>query len=258
MAGQGPKSRCGKFKLTHYPVLGYDIAPTGGKLLVNAEEAERVRAIFELCLQHGSLESVLAEVQRQQWMTKRWRTRDGIEHAGQPFRKAGLERLLRNVLYVGQVAYHGEMYAGEHEAIVERVVWNRVQERLGDLRTGSKAKRVRVPRKSSMALEATERVPRITRLLALALKFEELIRSGAVSNYTVLAQLGRVSRARVTQMNGLLNLAPDIQEEILFLRAEEARQLRISEPAVRKLSATLLWEKQREQWRRLRPQISVL
>jgi hypothetical protein len=79
-----------------------------------------------------------------------------------------------------------------------------------------------------------------------------------VSNYTVLAQLGRVSRSRITQMTGLLNLAPDIQEEILFLRHEEARQLRISEPAVRKLSATLMWDKQREQWRRLRPQMSAL
>ena len=61
----------------------------------------------------------------------------------------------------------------------------------------------------------------VRRLLALALKFEELIRSGAVTNYTVLAQLGRVSRSRITQMTSLLNPAPDIQEEILFLRPEE-------------------------------------
>jgi DNA invertase Pin-like site-specific DNA recombinase len=240
------------------PVLGYDIAPTGGRLLVNPEEAERVRAIFALYLQQGSTEAVLAELQERQWTTKSWKTRDGTEHAGQLFQKAGLERLLRNVLYLGQVPYRGESYEGEQEAIVERAVWERVQERLGSQRTQSKAKKLRVPRKSASALKATERVPRITRLLALALKFEELIRSGAVSNYTVMAQLGRVSRARVTQMTSLLNLAPDIQEEILFLRPEEARQLRISEPSVRKLSATLLWEKQREQWRRLRPQTAVL
>jgi hypothetical protein len=162
--------------------------------------------------------------------------------------------LLRNVLYAGQVAHQGQLYTGEHEAIVERAIWERVQERLGNQRTVSKTKKLRVPRRSAVAQKTSQRVPRITRLLALVLKFEELIRSGVVSNYTVLAQLGQVSRARVTQMSGLLNLAPDIQEEILFLRPEEARQLRISEPAVRKLSATLLWEKQREQWRRLRPQ----
>jgi hypothetical protein len=95
-------------------------------------------------------------------------------------------------------------------------------------------------------------VPRITRLLALAQKFEELIGSGVVNNYAALAQVGRVSRSRVTQMTSLLNLAPDIQEEILFLRVEEAAQFRISEPSLRKLTATLLWNQQREQWRNLR------
>jgi hypothetical protein len=100
--------------------------------------------------------------------------------------------------------------------------------------------------------EATERVPRITRLLALALKFEEMIRSGVVGNYTVMAELGQVSRSRVTQVTNLLNLAPDIQEEILFLQPEEAEGLRISELSVRKLSAILAWGEQRAQWRRLR------
>ena len=239
------------------PVLGYDIAPTGGKLLVNPEEAERVRGIFELYLQHGSLEAVLAELRSRRWKTKSWRTRDDKEHAGRPFTKAGLERVLRNVLYVGQVPYQGEWFAGEQEAIVDRAMWEQVQQRLGNQRTVSQAKRLRI-RKPAAPLKVTERVPRITRLLALALKFEELIRSGAVSNYTVLAQLGRVSRSRITQMTGLLNLAPDIQEEILFLRPEEAQQLRISEPSVRKLSATLMWDQQREQWRRLRPQTLAL
>jgi hypothetical protein len=235
------------------PVLGYDIAATGSKLLVNPEEAERVRAIFALYLQHGSLEAVLAELRSRRWTTKSWRTRDDRENAGRPFTKAGVERVLRNVLYVGRVSYQGEWFEGEQEAIVDRAMWEQVQQRLGNQRTVSQAKRLRI-RKPAAPLKVTERVPRITRLLALALKFEELIRSGAVSNYTVLAQLGRVSRSRITQMTGLLNLAPDIQEEILFLRPEEARQLRISEPSVRKLSATLMWDQQREQWRRLRPQ----
>jgi hypothetical protein len=94
-------------------------------------------------------------------------------------------------------------------------------------------------------------------LLALALKFEEMIRSGVVGNYTVLAQLGQVSRSRVTQMTNLLNLAPDIQEEILFLRPEEAERLRISELSVRKLSVILEWGEQRAHWRRLRPPIET-
>ena len=104
----------------------------------------------------------------------------------------------------------------------------------------------------TLASEPTERVPRITRLLALAQKFEELIGSGVVNNYAALAQVGRVSRSRVTQMTSLLNLAPDIQEEILFLGVAEVAQFRISEPSLRKLTATLLWNQQREQWRNLR------
>jgi hypothetical protein len=95
----------------------------------------------------------------------------------------------------------------------------------------------------------------VTRWLSLALKFEEMIRSGVVDNYAVLAQLGEVSRSRITQMTNLLNLAPDIQEEILFLRPAEAERLRMSEPLVRKLSAILEWGEQREHWRRLRQPI---
>jgi DNA invertase Pin-like site-specific DNA recombinase len=237
------------------PVLGYDIAVTGGKLVVNPEEARRVQEIFALYLQHRSLGAVLDEMKVRQWTTKRWRTREGKKHLGRPFTKASLERLLRNVLYLGQVSHQGEVYPGEQEGIVERPVWERVQASLvkaqEDCEVAAGSAREKKSQLAAVAAPA-ERVPRITRLLALALKFEELIRSGSVSNYAVLAQLGQVSRARVTQMTGLLNLAPDIQEEILFLRSDEAKQLRLSEPLLRKLTATLLWNQQREQWRNLR------
>ncbi len=63
------------------------------------------------------------------------------------------------------------------------------------------------------------RVPRVARLLALALRFEELVRAGVVADYAEVARLGRVSRARLTQIMNLLDLAPDIQEAILFLPA---------------------------------------
>src|ERR1700693_228847 len=77
------------------PVLGYDIAPGGGKLLVNVEEANQVQAIFALYLQHRSLDAVLTEMQARLWTTKRWRTRDGHEHLGRSFTKPTLVRLLR-------------------------------------------------------------------------------------------------------------------------------------------------------------------
>src|SRR5207237_250990 len=96
----------------------------------------------------------------------------------------------------------------------EKSVWTRVHELLSQEQNGTCAaaesylEKKKIRSRRSPSAEPTERVPRITRLLALALKFEELIRSGVVGNYTVMAQLGQVSRSRVTQVTNLLNLAP--------------------------------------------------
>jgi len=171
-----------------------------------------------------------------------------------------LERLLKYRLYVGQVSHFEEVYPGEQEAIVELAAWDRPTRGSQRAEWGMSCNGIfpapgawKSSESGPRSAGANRRAPRITRLLALALKFAELIRSGVVSNYAALAQLAQVSRSRITQMTGLLNLAPDIQEEILFLRSEEAQQFRISEPSVRRLSATMLWSRQREHWRSLRP-----
>ena len=69
-----------------------------------------------------------------------------------------------------------------------------------------------MPRKAQPA----EKVPRVARLLALAHKFQGTLDRGEVESMAELARLGRVSRARVTQVMDLLMLAPDIQEDVLF------------------------------------------
>ena len=84
--------------------------------------------------------------------------------------------------------------------------------------------------------------------MALALKFEQMMREGVVHNYAVLAALGQVSRSRLTQVMNLLNLAPDIQEQILFLTWETAEQRGIHERSVRQLSSQLSWTEQRARW----------
>jgi hypothetical protein len=61
------------------------------------------------------------------------------------------------------------------------------------------------------------RVPRVARLVALALRLEALVQSGAIATYAELARLGHVSRARITQIVNLRWLAPDLQEAVLFL-----------------------------------------
>jgi hypothetical protein len=60
-------------------------------------------------------------------------------------------------------------------------------------------------------------IPRIARQMALAIRLEGLIKDETVQNYAELAQLGRVTRARMTQIMKLLQLAPDLQEQLLFL-----------------------------------------
>ena len=95
----------------------------------------------------------------------------------------------------------------------------------------------------------TGRVPRVTRLLALAHRFEKLIRDGEVRDYADLARLGHVTRARLTQIMNLLNLAPDIQEEILGLPAVTAGDDPIRERQLRPIMATPDWNKQRRAWR---------
>jgi hypothetical protein len=92
------------------------------------------------------------------------------------------------------------------------------------------------------------RVPRIARLMALAIRFDELIRRGEVKDYAELARLGHVTRARVTQIMNLLNLAPDIQEELLFLPAVTAGTDIVKEWQVRPVAAAANWRLQRDLW----------
>jgi hypothetical protein len=80
-----------------------------------------------------------------------------------------------------------------------------------------RARRSARPKATEAPATAPARLPRITRLMALAIKLQEMVDRGEIRDYADLARLGYVSRPRITQIMNLLNLAPDIQEEILFL-----------------------------------------
>ena len=101
------------------------------------------------------------------------------------------------------------------------------------------------------AAPAVGRVPRIARLMALAIRFDELIRRGEVKDYAELARLGHVTRARVTQIMNLLNLAPDIQEQILFLPPIELGDDPLKEWQMRPITKHLQWRAQQKEWERL-------
>jgi site-specific DNA recombinase len=108
------------------PVLGYDVDPTGGRLIVNDKEAQRVREIFQLFKTHRSLLKVVAELASRRWRNKSWRSKSGIQHVGRPFTAATVRCLLTNAIYAGQVRYRGEIYPGEHSPLVEPELWEEV------------------------------------------------------------------------------------------------------------------------------------
>jgi hypothetical protein len=93
------------------------------------------------------------------------------------------------------------------------------------------------------------RLARVARLMALALRFEMLVRNGAVANYAELALLGHVSCARISQILNLLYLAPDIQEELLFLTRQARGRNPIHLARLQSIAAQFDWAKQRRQWR---------
>jgi DNA invertase Pin-like site-specific DNA recombinase len=316
--------------------LGYDLDPAGARLRVNETEAEQVRAIFRLFVEHGALAPTVEELTRRGWTTKSWRTRVGTLHRGGPFRADSLARLLRNCLYIGRVRLGAEHYPGEQSGIVDRALWEQAQQLLASAaptRQKSAGRRTlgafcgrlwcagcgsfmknawsgrwrhryyvcapaaeergrRGGRCSSLpaddleriageavgtvagaepnvcahieritwmadsarlivhlhdqrevsveirrmrgrhgrialrradeephapAITAAGRVPPISRLLALALRLSETGQSGETGDYAAVARSGGVTMARVRQIINLLNLAPDIQERLLFL-----------------------------------------
>jgi len=91
-------------------------------------------------------------------------------------------------------------------------------------------------------------LPRVTRLMALAIRFDQLIREGEVRDLADIARLGHVTRARVTQIMNLLHLAPDIQEAVLALPRVEQGRDPITERDLRPIAAIVDWRKQRRAW----------
>lgn len=98
-----------------------------------------------------------------------------------------------------------------------------------------------------------QRVPRIARLMALAIRFDDLLRSGQVADVTTLARLSHVTQPRMTQILALNLLAPDIQEELLHLPPTEVGKDPIHEKLLRPLAAETDWQRQRQMWRELKP-----
>ena len=113
------------------------------------------------------------------------------------------------------------------------------------------------PKKAAVQAVPPGRVPRVSKLMALAIRFEGLLREGKVSDMSELARLAHVTQPRMTQIMNLLHLAPDIQEDLLFLPLVTEGRDPIHERMLRSLTAMLDWGKQRGAWRRPRGRYPV-
>jgi hypothetical protein len=92
------------------------------------------------------------------------------------------------------------------------------------------------------------RVPRIARLMALAIRLEEQVRTGVVGSYAEVAAVGHVTRARVSQILNLVNLAPDIQEALLHLPRTEGGRDAVILADLQPIASVLDWRMQRRLW----------
>ena len=123
------------------PPLGYDLRDR--RLVVNEAEAKTVQLIFKLYLEFKTLRRVQKELDRRSIVSKQWTSRGSIRHGGFPFGRGALYHLLANPVYVGEIRHKSVTYPGQHEAIIERATWQRVQEMLSQKAAHPRGRTVR-------------------------------------------------------------------------------------------------------------------
>ena len=119
--------------------LGYD--GKDKKLVVNKNEAETVRTIFQLYLELKSFSKLVGELDRRGIVTKRRSTKVAKYNGAIPFTYGPLAYFLKNRVYLGEVHHGGKWFEGEHKAIIDRATFDRVQELLKSKTQGRKVKR---------------------------------------------------------------------------------------------------------------------
>ena len=117
---------------------------------------------------------------------------------------------------------------------------------------GEAHKRRDAARAATVTLAQSGRIPRIAKLVALARRMQSMLGSIEVECFQQLAELGRISQPRLTQIMSLLNLAPDIQEELLYLPKVIQGKAAIHEKLLRPLAWELDWRVQRRMWARMK------
>lgn len=123
--------------------------------------------------------------------------------------------------------------------------------------TGNRGRKRIVDRPPATQLAGEGRVPRIAKLMALALQFDDLLRRGEIADKTEIARLALVTQSRITQVLSLCYLAPDIQEELLFLPRVLNGRDPIHEKRMRRICRAASFPKQRLMWEVLKRSTEV-
>ncbi len=108
--------------------LGYDLRDK--RLYINEEEAETVRRLFRLYLEIGGVRALKVEADRLSIVTKQRHQQNGKGTGGKPFTRGNLYRFLSNRIYLGQIEHREATYEGQHDAIIDRELWDQVQHQL--------------------------------------------------------------------------------------------------------------------------------
>ena len=112
------------------PVLGYDADSEKKKLFINHDEAKVVKLIFARYIELGSARDVARELNKKGLKTKKWKSKRDKIHGGVDFTPDAIYRTLSNPLYIGRVRHHDKNYPGEHEAIIDKELWDQVQKHI--------------------------------------------------------------------------------------------------------------------------------
>jgi Site-specific recombinases, DNA invertase Pin homologs len=110
------------------PILGYELDKVNHKLVINEKDAKIVREVFDLYLKEKSFLSVVKILNEKGYLTKHYTSKSGKTYGDIKFKNTTIQLILKNVLYIGKVKYNGELYKGEHEAIISEEVFNKAQE----------------------------------------------------------------------------------------------------------------------------------
>ena len=107
------------------PSLGYDVKDR--KLIINEAEANVVRHIFRRYIDLKSVRLLKADLDGLNIVSKIRKASDGSQYGGKSLARGALYLMLQNRIYRGEIVHKGTSYPGEHEAIIDETLWNKVQ-----------------------------------------------------------------------------------------------------------------------------------